>query len=78
MRWLYLALILLWATPAFSQAPNPEELETLTKAEKDARKTEAELSKKREAIQGEINGLKKQLVKTASDCLLYTSPSPRD
>ena len=75
MRWLYLALILLWATPAFSQAPNPEELETLTKAEKDARKTEAELSKKREAIQGEINGLKKQLVKTASEAASFEKES---
>ena len=75
MRWLFLALILLWATPAFSQAPNPEELETLTKAEKDARKAEAELSKKRESIQGEINGLKKQLVRTASEAASFEKES---
>jgi len=71
MRWLVLALILLWAAPVYSQAPNPEKLESLTKAEKEARKKETELAKKHKAIQIEIDGLKKQLVKTASEAENY-------
>lgn len=67
MRWFVLTLILLCAAPAYSQAPNPEKLESLTKAEEEARKTEAKLAQKRKSIQSEIDGLKKQLVKTANE-----------
>lgn len=71
MRWLILTLILIWGTPAFAQTPDPKQLESLTKAEEDARRTEAELSKKRKNIQNEIDDLKKQLVKTASEAASY-------
>ena len=71
MRWLILILILLGGTPAFSQTPDPKKLESLTKAEEDARRDEAELSKKRKTIQSEIDKLKKQLVETASEASSY-------
>jgi len=75
MRWLVLTLILLWAIPAYSQAPNPDDLKNLTKAAEDARKTEAELLKKRKTIQSEIDGLKKQLVKTAKEAASFEKES---
>ena len=75
MRWLVLTLILLWAIPAYSQAPNPDDLKNLTKAEEDARKREAELSNKRKTIQSEIDGLKKQLVKTAKEAASFEKES---
>jgi len=75
MRWLVLTLILLWSAAAHSQAPNPDDLKNLTKAEEDARKTEAELSKKRRTIQSEIDGLKKQLVKTAKEAASFEKES---
>lgn len=71
MRWFILTLILIWGTPAYSQTPDPKKLESLTKAEEDARRTEAELSKKRKSIQSEIDKLKKQLVKSASEAASY-------
>ncbi len=71
MRSLILTLILIWGTPAFAQTLDPKKLESLTKAEEDARRTEAELSKKRKNIQSEIDSLKKQLVKTASEAASY-------
>ena len=71
MRWLILILILFGGTPAFSQTPDPKKLESLTKAEEEARRDEAELSKKRKAIQSEIDKLKKQLVETASEAGSY-------
>ena len=75
MRWLVLTLILLWSIPAHSQAPNPDDLKNLTKAAEDARKREAELSKKRKTIQSEIDGLKKQLVKTAKEAASFEKES---
>ena len=71
MRWLILTLILIWGTPTFAQTPDPKKLESLTKAEDDARRAEAELSKKRKNIQSEIDDLRKQLVKTASEAASY-------
>ena len=67
MRWLVLALILLWGQPAFSQAPDPEKLRTLDQEEKRARDAEAALSKNRKVVEKEITDLKKQLVKTAKE-----------
>lgn len=71
MRWLVLAMILIWGMPAHSQTPDPKKLESLTKAEEEARQAAAELAKKRKSIQSEIDGLKKQLVKTASEAASY-------
>jgi len=68
MKWLALALILMCGSPsAHAQMADPEKLESLTKAEDDARKKEAELTKKRAEISTEITKLKKDLVKTASE-----------
>jgi len=68
MRWFILALILTCgAVPSYAQTADPEKLETLTKAEEEARKKEAELSKKRDAIAGEVSKLKKDLVRNASE-----------
>ena len=55
------------AVPSYAQTADPEKLETLTKAEEEARKKEAELSKKRDAIAGEVSKLKKDLVRNASE-----------
>ena len=68
MRWFILVLILTYgAVPSYAQTADPEKLETLTKAEEEARKKEAELSKKRDAIAGEVSKLKKDLVRNASE-----------
>ena len=68
MRWFILALILmLGAPPSYAQSADPQKLESLTKAEEDARKREAELSKQREAIASEVSKLKKDLVRNASE-----------
>jgi len=68
MRLLILALILMFgAVPSYAQTADPEKLESLTKAEEDARKKEAELAKKRDAIASEVSKLKKDLVRNASE-----------
>jgi len=67
MRWLVFTLILIWALPSHAQNLDSSKLESLTKAEENARKKEAELTKKRTVIQSEIDDLKKRLVKTASE-----------
>jgi len=68
MRWFILALILIFGpVPSYAQTADPEKLESLTKAEEEARKKEAELSKKREAIASEVSKLKKDLVRNASE-----------
>jgi len=68
MRLLLLALILMFgAAPSSAQTADPEKLENLTKAEEDARKREAELSKKRKAVASEVSKLKKDLVRNASE-----------
>ena len=68
MRFFILALILIFgAAPSYAQMADPEKLESLTKAEKEARRKEAELSKKREAIASEVSALKKDLVRNASE-----------
>ena len=68
MRVLILALILTFiAVPSYAQTADPQKLESLTKAEEDARKKEAELSKKRDAIASEVTKLKKDLVRNASE-----------
>jgi len=68
MRLLFLALILIFGPePSYAQTANPEKLESLTKAEEDARKKEAELAKKRDAIASEVSKLKKDLVRNASE-----------
>jgi len=68
MRLLILALILMLGTvPSYAQTADPEKLESLTKAEEDARRKEAELSKKRDAIASEVSKLKKDLVRNASE-----------
>lgn len=67
MRWFLLALILtICSAPSYAQSADPEKLESLTKAEEDARRKEAELAKKREAIATEVSKLKKDLVRNAS------------
>lgn len=67
MRWILLALILtICAAPSYAQSADPGKLESLTKAEEDARRKEAELAKKREAIATEVSKLKKDLVRSAS------------
>jgi septal ring factor EnvC (AmiA/AmiB activator) len=72
MRWLLTALILTFlATPSYAQTADPQKLESLTKAEEEARKKEAELTKKREAIAKDLSKLKKDLVKNASDAEKY-------
>ncbi|WP_409432091.1 murein hydrolase activator EnvC family protein [Litorimonas sp. RW-G-Af-16] len=68
MRYLSAILILLaiWAAPVFAQdVPDPEKLDSLTKAEKEAREKEAELAKRRQSVTAEITDLKKTLQKTA-------------
>jgi len=51
MRWLLTALILIFmVSPSYAQTADPQKLESLTKAEEEARKKEAELAKKRETI----------------------------
>lgn len=68
MRCLALTLILIFgAVPSFAQTADPEKLESLTKAEEEARRKEAELSKKRQAIASEVSKLKKDLVSAASE-----------
>lgn len=68
MRWFLLALILIFGpVPSYAQTANPEKLESLTKAEEEARRKEAELAKKREAIASEVSKLKKDLVRNASE-----------
>jgi len=68
MRWIFLTLILmLGAAPTSAQTADPQRLESLTKAEEDARKREAELAKKRDAIASEVSKLKKDLVRTAAE-----------
>ena len=52
---------------AAQEAPNPEQLESLTQAEAEARRKEAELAKRKKSVQGEISKLKKDLVSTASE-----------
>jgi septal ring factor EnvC (AmiA/AmiB activator) len=67
MRWFLLALILIFgAAPSYAQSADPDKLESLTKAEEDARRKEAELAKKRDAIASEVSKLKKDLVRNAS------------
>ena len=68
MRCVALALILTFgAVTGHAQTASPEKLESLTKAEEEARRKEAELSKRRDAIASEVSKLKKDLVSTASE-----------
>ena len=68
MRWTLLTLILIFgAAPSYAQTADPEKLESLTKAEEDARRKEAELAQKRDAIASEVSKLKKDLVRNASE-----------
>ena len=68
MRWLIPALILTFgAVHSYAQTSNPEKLESLTKAEEEARRKEAELTRKRDAIASEVSKLKKDLVRNASE-----------
>ena len=68
MRWFLLALILMFgAAPSYAQTADPDKLESLTKAEKEARRKEAELAKKRKDIASEVSKLKKDLVRNASE-----------
>lgn len=68
MRWFILVLILtVGSVHAHAQTPDPDKLESLTKAEEDARRKEAELAKRREAIASEVSKLKKDLVRNASE-----------
>jgi len=68
MRWFIVTLILMFgAMPSYAQTADPEKLESLTKAEEEARKREAELSKKSQAIASEVSKLKKDLVRNASE-----------
>jgi len=68
MRLLWIALILTFGSvPSYAQTADPDRLESLTKAEEEARLKEAELSKKRDEIAVELSELKKDLVRTASD-----------
>lgn len=68
MRWFFLALILIFGpAPSYAQPADPKKLESLTKAEEEARRKEAELAKKREAIASEVSKLKKDLVRNASE-----------
>ena len=68
MRWFILALILIFSIPSsHAQSADPEKLESLTKAEEEARRKEAELAKKRDAIASEVSKLKKDLVRNASE-----------
>jgi septal ring factor EnvC (AmiA/AmiB activator) len=68
---VFIALILLFgglpATLSHAQTADPKKLESLTKAEKEARKREAELAKKRKEIASEVSKLKKDLVRNASE-----------
>ena len=58
MRWILLTLILIFgAAPSYAQTADPEKLESLTKAEEDARRKEAELAQKRDAIASEVSKL---------------------
>lgn len=67
MRVLLTALMMAClASPGMGQTPDPGKLESLTKAEEDARAKEAELSKKRKSVSAEISKLKKSLQKAAS------------
>jgi len=61
-------LILTFGTvSSYAQTADPEKLESLTKAEEEARKKEAELARKRDAIADEVSKLKKDLVRNASE-----------
>lgn len=72
MRALYLALILtLGNTQSHAQTADPQKLESLTKAEENARKKEAELTRKQKAISAELSKLKKDLVRTATEAEKY-------
>lgn len=72
MRAAFITLILLLGpTQSFAQTADPKKLESLTKAEENARKKEAELTKKQKAISQELSKLKKDLVRTASDAEKY-------
>ena len=61
------------APQSFAQdtAPDPEKLESLTKAEDEARAKEAELGKRRKAVIAEISQLKKSLQKSAQQTRAY-------
>ena len=72
MRWLLTALILIFmVSPSYAQTADPQKLESLTKAEEEARKKEAELAKKRETIAQDLSKLKKDLVRNASNAEKY-------
>ncbi|WP_026941090.1 murein hydrolase activator EnvC family protein [Hellea balneolensis] len=72
MRALFIALILGLATAhPHAQTADPQKLESLTKAEEDARKKEAELTKKQKTIAAELSKLKKDLVRTATEAEKY-------
>lgn len=64
----FLASIAIFAalsSPAYAQVPDPTQLDSLTKAEEQARAKEAELAKKRKTVSAEITDLKKSLAKSA-------------
>ena len=55
----------LWAVPSFAQTPDPAKLESLTKAEAEARAKNETLSKKRADVLKDITSLKKELQQAA-------------
>ncbi len=82
MRWFVLVLILSldlsWGgSAAYAQTPDPDRLESLTRAEQEARAKEAALTKKRGIIQKDISRLKSDLVKTASESEKFEKEAQR-
>ncbi len=82
MRWFVLALILSldlsWGgNAAYAQTPDPDKLESLTRAEQEARAKEAALTKKRGKIQKDISRLKSDLVKTAAESEKFEKEAQR-
>ena len=68
MRCLIPALILFSsAGTAMAQTPDPEQLDTLTRAEEQAREKAAQLSRQRDTVRSDIDALKKELVKTGAE-----------
>ena len=82
MRWFVLALILSldlsWGgSAAYAQTPDPDKLESLTRAEQEARAKEAALTQKRGKVQKDISRLKSDLVKTAAESEKFEKEAQR-
>ncbi len=76
---LILSLDLSWGGSAAyaQQAPDPDKLEDLTKAEQEARAKDAALTKQRGKIQKDISRLQSDLVKTASESEKFEKEAQR-